>query len=639
MKTLQINLNKFIAVLCIYVSLMPFADSYGQVGINTVTPNVSSMLDISSTNKGLLIPRMTSAQRLAIITPATGLMVYETTTNQFFYFDGIVWKPLSSTTSGWNITGNTGTIAGTNFLGTTDNSDLVIKTNSIEKIRVLSGGNVGIGTPVPSAKLSVTKPGIDDILTLADANNSLVIGTDFDLPTIMRIRPTSGGGIAITNNGDAVGLFVKSDVTANVGVGTASPTNRLHVIKSGLSGIAPDINAVVAVENNANAYINVLSPSTSENGIFFGLGGGFAPTANCGGIIYNNASTKKGLQFKTDGNIVKMVIDSNGKAGIGITTPLAKLDVFVNTALDTIIYRGRNNSSSGTITQIGSIELFKDFSNTIDFNNNSNSAQLSINLNNNASHDLQLAFDDAAKPGTNAWTVSSDARLKDDVRSFKDGLETLNKINPVYYEYNGKANTPKGQYYVGVLAQELQKATPYMVGSFEHTPDPKNADVKEEYLSVNNGALSYVLVNSVKELDEKTTKMSNVLKTITDFGMEQVTSNNEIQVAFDADFSSSIQQGKLPVVTVSTVNSAAQVFVKDITTNGFTLVAPVGSNGLTINWIAAAKINTEKLNSSKNYTAEERNDLLEKVKVKKATIRTAEENTEMAKRKLTGEVK
>ena len=49
-----------------------------QVGVNTTTPDPSAILDVSSTNKGILFPRMTTAQKLAITSPANGLMVYDT---------------------------------------------------------------------------------------------------------------------------------------------------------------------------------------------------------------------------------------------------------------------------------------------------------------------------------------------------------------------------------------------------------------------------------------------------------------------------------------------------------------------------------------------------------------------------------
>ena len=52
----------------------------------------SAMLDVKATDKGILIPRMTAVQRLAIATPATGLMVYQTNNvTGFWYYDGTVW--------------------------------------------------------------------------------------------------------------------------------------------------------------------------------------------------------------------------------------------------------------------------------------------------------------------------------------------------------------------------------------------------------------------------------------------------------------------------------------------------------------------------------------------------------------------
>lgn len=55
------------------------ATGYAQqnVGIGTTTPNASAALDVSSNNKGILIPRLDSAQRVAISNPAEGLMVYQ----------------------------------------------------------------------------------------------------------------------------------------------------------------------------------------------------------------------------------------------------------------------------------------------------------------------------------------------------------------------------------------------------------------------------------------------------------------------------------------------------------------------------------------------------------------------------------
>jgi len=67
-------------------------DSGATVGIGTPTPAASAKLDITSTTKGFLSPRMTTTQREAISTPATGLKIYNTTTNKYEIFTGTVWK-------------------------------------------------------------------------------------------------------------------------------------------------------------------------------------------------------------------------------------------------------------------------------------------------------------------------------------------------------------------------------------------------------------------------------------------------------------------------------------------------------------------------------------------------------------------
>lgn len=73
---------------------------HAQVGIGTSNPNNSAALDIESTTKGLLTPRMTAAQRTAISSPANGLMVYQTdnTPNLYCYVNG-VWTVISTTNS------------------------------------------------------------------------------------------------------------------------------------------------------------------------------------------------------------------------------------------------------------------------------------------------------------------------------------------------------------------------------------------------------------------------------------------------------------------------------------------------------------------------------------------------------------
>lgn len=129
------------------------------------------MLDIESTSSGLLIPRMTLAERNAIATPANRLLIYQTDgSSGFWYYNGTIWTNFSGSTCGWSIFGNTGNTP-TDFLGTTDVQDFTIKTNSTEAIRVQNTtGNVGIKTTAPTHKLHIN--GTNPVLRLEDGNQA-----------------------------------------------------------------------------------------------------------------------------------------------------------------------------------------------------------------------------------------------------------------------------------------------------------------------------------------------------------------------------------------------------------------------------------------------------------------------------------
>jgi hypothetical protein len=86
----------------------------GNVGIGTATPNASSLLDVSSTTRGILIPRMTESQRNAIPSPPTGLLIFQTDASTgFYYYNGSSWMSISEPnwtsagtiqSVGWNAT-------------------------------------------------------------------------------------------------------------------------------------------------------------------------------------------------------------------------------------------------------------------------------------------------------------------------------------------------------------------------------------------------------------------------------------------------------------------------------------------------------------------------------------------------------
>lgn len=93
---------KLILILISFCFLLQItATVQAQVGFNTPTPHPSAVVDISSSNKGFLIPRMTSAQRAAMSistpVPTQGLMVFDTDVNRIYFWDGYVtaWRPVN----------------------------------------------------------------------------------------------------------------------------------------------------------------------------------------------------------------------------------------------------------------------------------------------------------------------------------------------------------------------------------------------------------------------------------------------------------------------------------------------------------------------------------------------------------------
>src|SRR5688500_17790376 len=108
----QINTNLFIMkkrLLGVSLSLLVSMSLLSQgIGIGTTTPDISAALDVTATNKGLLIPRMNTNGILAIPTPARGLLVYDSLINQLMVNTGTpntpVWQPVASSNSnGWSL--------------------------------------------------------------------------------------------------------------------------------------------------------------------------------------------------------------------------------------------------------------------------------------------------------------------------------------------------------------------------------------------------------------------------------------------------------------------------------------------------------------------------------------------------------
>lgn len=107
------------------------------LSINTdgSTANPSALLDVKSTSKGVLVPRMNKTERNAIVSPATGLMVFQNAPDSigFYYYNGSTWLWMATATTsiGWLTTGNTGTDSAINFLGTLDDKPLMLRQNNL----------------------------------------------------------------------------------------------------------------------------------------------------------------------------------------------------------------------------------------------------------------------------------------------------------------------------------------------------------------------------------------------------------------------------------------------------------------------------------------------------------------------------
>ena len=115
--------------LKIYITLfllIVISSLHAQVGIGTTTPATSSALDITSTNKGLLIPRValiSTSDVATIASPVTSLLVYNSgfLPNGYYYWNGTLWVLLATgNNTDWSVTGNSGTNPANNFIGTTD---------------------------------------------------------------------------------------------------------------------------------------------------------------------------------------------------------------------------------------------------------------------------------------------------------------------------------------------------------------------------------------------------------------------------------------------------------------------------------------------------------------------------------------
>ena len=124
-----INIKIIVLAFTIIVVFINTLKAQVKIGDNPATISSSSLLELESNSQGFLMPRMTETERDAIVSPATGLQIYSTTTNRPSYFNGLSWVELPSATYGKHILLPT---VGTG-VGSTKTTTVVFDNNIVEQ--------------------------------------------------------------------------------------------------------------------------------------------------------------------------------------------------------------------------------------------------------------------------------------------------------------------------------------------------------------------------------------------------------------------------------------------------------------------------------------------------------------------------
>ena len=145
-----------------------------------------------------------------------------------------------------------------------------------------------------------------------------------------------------------------------------------------------------------------------------------------------------------------------------------------------------------------------------------NSSQAAVFIQNDSTGNALYVGGDAVRSdGLTTWGVSSDIRLKKNIKPFKDGLEKIIQIEPKSFEYNGLCGTKEGVQRIGIIAQEIETVLPYTIARRSQKISPKNTESSEELEDVrtfNSSSLTFVMINAIKELNEKIENKEQIIQ-------------------------------------------------------------------------------------------------------------------------------
>ncbi|HYM20852.1 MAG TPA: hypothetical protein VEW28_07605 [Candidatus Kapabacteria bacterium] len=300
-------------------------DNNGNV-VPGIFPSVCAILDLSSTTRGFLAPRMTTAQELAICggAPPLGLVVYNTTTNTLDLFGPFGWGAVGWALNGNNLNGGSSSTPN-QFFGSNNNFDVVMKTNGIERIRLGSSSATNV--------MMMTVPSTAAVGLQINGNPAMSTGINVDMASSQLTGAGRGINANVTSNGgaNATGLAVNSNITSGNGF-----SNGIVAIANNSSSGSGWITAIAG-----STFAGANSTSNMTAGSYQALGGALSnqivgvnatATGSNGGTVYGGGFTAGGSTALNIG-VSAGALNANNGTNLGLSA-IANNSASANTGID-----------------------------------------------------------------------------------------------------------------------------------------------------------------------------------------------------------------------------------------------------------------------------------------------------------------